>query len=207
MRPVFSLVAVGALTMAVLASAAIFPETARLPADFRTTMAHYASVDRADGMTYRLYMNTVGLTGWQDQGRLPDGTIFAIEAFLAASDAGGTPLRDPEGRLVPGEAVSDVHVAEKRADWPEDGLRVTKGMRFGDPTGGDWRFAGYDPATGLPTAGLDIATCHDCHEDPRAEDAVLSRGLLDRFARTGEPAFISFTCGAREICFGRPSME
>jgi hypothetical protein len=71
--------------------------------------------------------------------------------------------------------------------------------------GGTWRYAGFDPRDGRPTPGLDIATCHDCHRNHRAEDAMLSRGLLDRFAATGEPAFISFTCGARDICFGAPA--
>jgi hypothetical protein len=29
----------------------------------------------------------------------------------------------------------------------------------------------------------------------------MSRGLLDSFARSGETSFISFSCGARDICF------
>ncbi|MGL4406620.1 MAG: hypothetical protein ACRCT6_12715, partial [Notoacmeibacter sp.] len=58
-----------------------------------------------------------------------------------------------------------------------------------------------------PTAGLDIQTCHDCHGDRRAEDAMLSRGMLDQFLAQGKPAFIRFTCEAREICFGTPSSE
>ncbi len=122
MRPAFTIAALAALGSAVISTAASLAETVRFPADFRTEMAHYATVDRADGMTYRLYINAAGLHGWQDMGLLPQGTVLVIEAFLAATDASETPLRDGQGGLLPGAAVPDVHLAEKRAAWPLDGL-------------------------------------------------------------------------------------
>jgi hypothetical protein len=45
------------------------PEGVRiaLPEDFRTTMQHCASVDRADGITSRLYINDSALHAWRDE--------------------------------------------------------------------------------------------------------------------------------------------
>ena len=176
-----------------------------LPNDFRTSMQHYASVDRADGITYRLYINEMALDTWREERRLPSGTIFAIENFLAATDAEGRAQRDDAGRLVPGESLNDVHVAMKSASWADDGPQTTTAILRGAASAhGTWRMAGFDPRNGEPTPDLNLAECHTCHLDPRAEDFHLSRGLLDGFVRTGTPAFISFTCVEREICFGAP---
>jgi hypothetical protein len=179
-----------------------------LPPDFRAEMTHYASVDRADGVTYRLYINDLALETWQSERRLTSGTVFAIENFLAERDESGEPVRDDAGKMVAGDSLNDVHVAMKSAVWADEGELSTTGLFRGAETPkGTWRMAGFDPRTGAPTPGLDIAECHTCHLDPRAEDFHLSRGLLDSFVRTGEPAFISFTCAEREICFGRPPTE
>jgi hypothetical protein len=176
-----------------------------LPPDFRATMEHYASVDRADGITYRLYINDLALRAWTADRRLPSGTVFAIENFLAATDASGAILRDTDGRMIAGDSLNDVHVAMKSADWADPDVQSTTGLLRGTETpDGSWQMAGFDPRTGTATPALDIAACHQCHLDPRAEDFHLSRGLLDRFVQTGQPAFISFACGEREICFGRP---
>ena len=181
------------------------PGVLSLPTDFRNSMHHYASVDRSDGKTYRLYVTPDTLETWRSQRRLDEGATFAIESFVAAIDADGTVLRDPEGRLVPGQSDFDVHVMVKHTNWPDDGILTTRGLLFGRATdGGSWRMAGFDPRDGSPTAGLNIAECHECHTDHRAEDFLLSRGLLDRYARSGAPAFISFSCAEREICFGTP---
>lgn len=176
-----------------------------LPDDFRVNMHHYASVDRPDGITYRLYINDLAFETWRDERRLPSGTVFAIENFLAMTDGEGQQRRDAAGRLIAGDSLNDVHVAMKSAAWAEDGPQTTTGILRGAATeDGTWRMAGYDPRTGEPTPDMNIAECHTCHPDPRAEDFHLSRGLLDSFVRTGQAAFISFTCAEREICFGTP---
>jgi Cytochrome P460 len=201
LRPLL-LLALGLLPLSLAAKEGV---QIALPDDFRTTMQHYASVDRADGITYRLYVNDMALETWARERRLPSGTIFAIENFLAATDASGAPLRDAADRLVPGESLNDVHVAMKSALWAEDGPQTTTGLLRGAATAdGSWRMEGFDPRTGAPTPNLNIAECHQCHLDPRAEDFHLSRGLLDSFVRTGTPAFIAFACAEREICFGTP---
>ena len=168
-----------------------------LDRDFRTTMNRYAVVDRADGVVYDLYINDSGLDGWRDGRRLGSGTVFAIESFAGPGGAADGTERDAAHR--------DVHLSMKSEAWASGDAITTTATRFGEPTGpGTWRMAGVDPRSGEPTPGLDIAACHDCHLDRRAEDFILSRGLLDRFLRTGRPATISFACAEREICFGVP---
>lgn len=175
------------------------PSVLTLDADFRESMHHYAVVERADGRLYDLYINEVGLEGWRSGRTLVPGTAFAIESF---------DMRPP---AEPGEAAGreaahhDVHVSMKSTDWAESGPISTVARLFGEPTGpATWRMAGFDPRDGSPTPGLDIPECHACHLDHRAEDFILSRGLLDGFVRTGEPSRIVFRCGEREICFGTP---
>lgn len=177
-----------------------------LAQDFRETMHHYATIERADGKLYESYVNDLALETWLAERRLPPGTVFAIESFDAARNADGTVLASETGGFVRGPSDRDVHVSIKRDDWPDDGTLTTAGLLFGASTDADgsWRMVGFDPDTGATTSGLDIADCHECYLDRRAEDFILSRGLLDRFARTGEPASISFECPEREICFGTP---
>lgn len=71
---------------------------------------------------------------------------------------------------------------------------------------GTWRVGAFDPRDGsrINKTRVQIAECHQCHTDRRAEDFVLSKGLLDGFARSGQPSYISFMCEKREICFDTP---
>ena len=172
-----------------------------LPTDFRDAMQHYAIVDRGDGRVHDIYVNDLALETWLAERRLPDGTVFAIESFAPHPEG----ARTDDGRLAKGESDHDVHVSMKSTRWEPSDAITTTALLFGAETdGGTWRMGGFDPRSGLVTRGLDIAECHECHVDRRAEDFILSRGLLDRYARSGEPAYISFDCEEREICFGTP---
>ena len=204
-RTLASTVAVSAALAGMLGAGALVADERldrlSLAPDFRSTMQHYAIVDRNDGRVYDLYVNDHALETWQAERRLPDGTVFAIESFAPHPDG----ARNGDGTLVRGASDHDVHLSMKSTRWEPSDAITTAGLLFGRETqDGTWRMGGFDPRTGLVTEGLDIAECHECHVDRRAEDFILSRGLLDRFARSGEPARISFDCGEREICFGQP---
>lgn len=177
-----------------------------LALDFRETKHHYATIERADGKLYESYVNSLALETWLAERRLPSGTVFAIKSFGAQRTPDGSPMASPTGGLVKGVSDRDIHVSVKRDDWPDDDALTSTGLLFGASTDADgtWRMAGLGPDTGATTPDLNIADCHTCHLDPRAEDFILSRGLLDRFARSGEPATVSFDCPEREICFGTP---
>ena len=177
------------------------------PQNFRQTMALYSTVDRADGKVYEIYINQAALQQWRTNRTLPDGTVFAIESFVAQRAANGQLQRDARGRLVKGESENEIHVSEKRTNWAQNGEQTSRGLLGGQQTqNGSWRVGAFDLRTGQPIAKTtaQIAECHTCHLERRAEDFVLSRGLLDGFARSNQPSYISFSCGAREICFGGP---
>jgi hypothetical protein len=179
--------------------------------DFRQSLSHYATVDRADGKVYELFINETGLTSWQDNRRLAPGSQFVIESFDAARLSSGELARDALGRLQKAESDNELHVSEKQAGWVPSTDCTTPSLMNGRPMnatdgGGFWRMAALDPRDGqrIARASNKQGECHQCHQENRAEDFIMSRGLLDSFARSGNVAYISFACGARDICFGGP---
>jgi hypothetical protein len=179
-----------------------------IPADFRTSMFNYVTVDRADGKIYELYINRRGLEGWQRGRDFAPGTVFAIESFAAQRGPDGTLLRDANGKLIKAESENEIHVSEKRLSWADDGACTSESLMKGAPTGtGLWRMAAFDPRNGqrIAQATQKPGECHQCHSDKRAEDFVLSPGVLD-MARQAS-ARVTWTwanCGERDICFGGP---
>ena len=179
-------------------------ERVEFPRDFRQTMSLYTTVDRSDGKVYEIFINRTALEVWRSERRLPNGTQFVIESFNARRDANGQLSRNAQGRLVKGESENEIHVTEKRSNWANNGEQTSVGLLFGSPSAnGTWRVGAFDPRDGRRVT-VDVAECHKCHLDRRAEDFHLSRGLLDSFVRSGQPSYISFTCEKREICFGTP---
>ena len=200
--------AAAAVTSALLAhslSVQELPGRIDLPADFRTSLEHYATVDRADGKVYELYIDREGLEGWLAERRLVPGTMLAIESFEARRDAAGEVLRDDVGRHQRGPSDNEIHVSQKQAAWAATEECLSPSLEQGrEDEGGAWRMAAFDPRSGerLATASHTAPACHGCHADPRASDFIFSGGLLDRYARTGEPAYIALGCRDREVCFG-----
>jgi hypothetical protein len=178
------------------------------PRDFRTGMAHYATVDRADGKVYELYVNEAALAGWQRFRPFPEGAVFAIESFLAERNADGSPRTGAGGRLVKGRSENEIHVSAKRSDWPPDGECSGESLMQGQPAGsGRWRVGAFDPRDGkrIERASHPPGECVQCHTDRRGEDFLLSAGLLDTFRRTRQTVYFRWTqCGERDICFGGP---
>ena len=96
----------------------------------------------------------------------PDGTVLVLENHEIAAEAGGAPLKDKDGRLVPTNRIAGYGVMEKRAGWgdtnpfpPEQDI-------------GDWEF-GVFKADGSPVP-LDLAPCHACHLPLKAQDYVFT---------------------------------
>jgi hypothetical protein len=174
------------------------------PQNYKQTMALYTTLDRADGKIYEIYINRPALETWRNQRRLPSGTQFVIESFTARRTSSGAFQTDTRGRLVKDSSEFEIHVSEKRNDWANNAVQSTTGLLFGQPTAdGQWRMDAFDPRDGsrIAKTTAQIAECHQCHTDRRAEDFILSRGLLDGFVRTGQPSYIRFSCKEREICF------
>jgi hypothetical protein len=183
-------------------------ETIAYPDNYHEAMAHYATVDRADNKVYELYVNLEALNRWREERSFPVGTTFVIESFDASLSADGKPKRDASGNLIKGASDNEIHVSEKQDQWSNNGECTTPNLMAGQPAGeGFWRMAAFDPRNGarIANATQKPGECHQCHMDRRAENFILSRGLLDSFARSGEVSRISFDCGEREICFGGPS--
>lgn len=169
--------------------------------NFRNVMIRYATVDRADGKVYDLYVSAAAFDILPLARQVPSGVSLAIESFSAERNAAGALVRDADGWLVKAVSDNDVHVSMKALEWVDREPMSSQGQLLGEPTsGGTWRMAGFDPRTGEPTAGLDVSLCHGCHRDRRSADFVLSRDLLDAFAQTGQPTRISLPCRARDIC-------
>jgi hypothetical protein len=183
-------------------------ETIDYPENYREEMAHYATVDRADNKVYELYVNIEALNRWREERSFSVGTTFVIESFDASLSADGKPERDASGNLIKGASDNEIHVSEKQVQWSDNGECTTPNLMAGQPAGeGFWRMAAFDPRNGtrIANATQKPGECHQCHMDRRAENFILSRGLLDSFARSGVVSRISFDCGEREICFGGPS--
>jgi Cytochrome P460 len=179
-----------------------------IPADFRSTMAHYATVERADGKLYELFVNEIALDGWLSERRLPAGSVFAIESFNAERNAEGEVKRDDMQRMIKGESDHEVHLSTKQNSWQPNGECTSESLMNGTPMGlGQWRVTAFDPRDGqrIQQASHPPGECHQCHTDRRGEDFILSRGLLDSYARIGQVARIAFACGERDICFSGPA--
>lgn len=201
MRPSITLAGCVLATAPILATASFGDTPATLTFDraFRDQLVRYATVERADGKSYDLYINTVGLDGWRASRELPSGAYLAIESFTSPGSKNAT-VRDVRDPVVARASDNDVHVSMKALAWSETGPMTSEGRIVGIPATGTWRMASYDPRTGAPTSVVAVASCHACHRDPRAEDFVLSGKFLDSFIATGEPAAVSVPCRARDIC-------
>jgi Cytochrome P460 len=209
MKRSFTTIVLGSIGIAAFVALAVFaqqaPEKIHYPQNFQTSMARYATVDRADGKLYELYISNPALAAWRSERRLPPGALFVIESFSAQRGADGAVARDRDGRLLKGDSENEIHVSQKEAAWVRNGECTSPSLMGGRPSGaGQWRMAAFDPRSGqrILQASQKPAVCHQCHQDRRAEDFILSRGLLDSFVRSGQASYISFACGEREICFG-----
>lgn len=178
----YALLVVGVLMLAALTrSAPPPPRTGAmvLPTDYRERFVQYATVDRPDGITRRIYVDPQALAGWQRGQPLPDGTRIIIEAFYGRTDAAGNWLMDDANRLIPHDFADHIHMAEKRDSWRLDELATSSRV-------GDWNFASFDTQTFAPS-GENINDCFTCHDaSANSTDFVFTVPLLGRYVASGE---------------------
>lgn len=152
-----------------------------LPADYRDSFIQYATVDRPDGLTRTLFISPESFAALQSGAPLPNGTRIIIEAFE------GTP--GETGRLVAGDMLPFIHMAEKRKSWRLDELHTSAKV-------GDWNFASFESDTRVPadpnTPGENLNDCFTCHDSSASptRDFIFTRRNIDLFASTKTPQYI-----------------
>lgn len=124
------------------------------PADYLTNFTPYMSVDRTQNpdQHIRLYINDKGLSGTDDKGQLPYGTVIVGEVYKVEKDADGKVIESTLGqRLI--NKLALLAVMERRegaaAEYPE-------GMG-----NDDWDFAAFKPNG--DRANKDLTQCAACH--------------------------------------------
>jgi hypothetical protein len=216
MRPTFAVFALALLLAALLVvsgmnrppevpAAAPTPETATptataapekqrisLPPGYRADDLLYAIIDRPDGITRKLYVSPAALDAVRRGEDFPDGAQIVVEAFDAARDANGSPMRDSAGRLIPGAMRPEIHVAETRSTWRMEDLASSARL-------GNFNFAAFDAATGGHN-GEFIADCFSCHDQAARTGFVFTRRELQAYASTGETQYSYCNQPARVPC-------
>lgn len=163
-------------------------EPMALPENYREEFIHFATVDRSDAKTRKLYINLEAMNALRAGDPLPDRTILIIEAYQAALGSGGEALRDAAGRLIADELVPEIHMAERRSAWRIEDLAASSRV-------GDWNFGAFDFETGAANRS-ELSDCFSCHEGASSRDFVFSLPELRAYARTGEVQYR--TCGLPE---------
>ncbi|WP_415890693.1 cytochrome P460 family protein [Neptuniibacter sp. SY11_33] len=124
------------------------------PADYKTNFTPYLSLNRTQNhdQYIRLYINDKGLSGTQENGQLPYGSVIVAEVYKAKKDAEGNVLTSKLGQRLK-DKFALVAVMERRegaaAEYP-------KGMG-----NDDWDFAAFKPDG--KRANKDLTACAACH--------------------------------------------
>jgi len=187
------------LAIAVATSTTAEPETEpplptmmTLPEDYRETFVWYASVDRVDNVTRRLYIEPNALAQWMRGEPLPEGTQFIIEVYDVRQGLSGTPLLDDMGQMIPTEISGNIHMAEKRSTWELQDLATSSRV-------GDWNFASFDPVT-FESTSENVNDCFTCHDTAHRRDFIFSRPLLEDYVEDGEVEHIYCGRPRRAAC-------
>lgn len=152
-------------------------EPMTLPANYRETFALYAVVDRSDDVTRKIYISPAAVEAVRNGAPFPERTQIVIEAYAAARDRDGKPLRDDQGHLIAGTMQSGIHAAERRSTWLIEDLASSSHL-------GGWNLAAFDANTGEPN-DEPLSDCFSCHDGAFRTDFVFTRAELARYAATG----------------------
>lgn len=148
------------LIVTLLGSSAIAgPDEVKLPENYQTQFVNYLDVDRFDRKRVRrMYVNPEALALAKAGEALPDGTILIMEDHDAKLGADGEFLFGETGRMIPEDAVSNIFVMEKNADWSTDNE--------------NWDYAWYgsdgNPSTSKFAQSMD--GCFACHANRTERD-------------------------------------
>ncbi len=162
------------------------------PADYATTFAHYATIDRGDATIRDLYVSPRALQGLRNTGRLPHDSVLVIELWQAALDDEGEALLDAAGRLRKGEMQSTLHVAHKRMHWDEADFP-------GVARAGNWNFGSFDRESGAPI-DENLTACFNCHQASSRSDFLYSARELARFAMSDTTQYFHCNLSRRSPC-------
>lgn len=156
-------------------------EPMTLPPDYRDRFALYATVDRSDAITRKLYISPAAVEALRAGEKLPERTQIVIEAYDAARDRAGNLQRDAQGQLVPGALDPRIHMAELRSTWLIEDLASSSHL-------GGWNLAAFDINTAAPN-DEPLADCFSCHDGASRREFVFTRAELQHYAETGEPQY------------------
>lgn len=162
-----------------------------LPMNFRESLVHYATVDRVDAMSRNLYISPEAVDAVLAGEPIPENTLIVIEAYQAATDGDGTPLRDNE-RLVQGDIDPEIHVGERRSTWLIEDLAASSHL-------GGWNFAAFDSTT-LRRNVSTLNDCFSCHDAASQREFIFTRSLIRAYGTTGEVQYRFCGRPGRQIC-------
>lgn len=141
------------------------------PANFEKTFRRYDRVDKVDRKIVRdLYINAEALAAVKPGEPFPEGTVLVMVNRTVALEAGGAPIKGPDGRLQPTQRVTLIEVMEKRAGWGETNLLPA------DKDNGDWEYASFKP-DGTPNP-IKLEGCYSCHLAQKSTDFTFSGGKI-----------------------------
>lgn len=145
-----------ALLFGLVASTAIADdERVAFPADYRSSMVNYLSLDRTqnDDQIIRLFATQGAMAAAKSGTELPDGTVLVAEIYKAKRDKDGNVIESALGRRVR-DKLAAIAVMEKRQGW---GDKIPEELRTAD-----WDFAIFNPK-GERLVKKDLNECRSCH--------------------------------------------
>lgn len=126
------------------------------PANYRTNMVNYLSLDRTQNadQIIRLFAPRAALEAAKGgSGELPNGTVIVAEVYKAKLDGDGDAVESALGRRIRAKFAA-VAVMQKEAGW---GAQFPEELR-----NGDWDFAIFSPK-GERLVKKDLNKCRSCH--------------------------------------------
>jgi hypothetical protein len=172
-----------------------------IPANYRSTFTHYATVDRTDsgGAVRVMYITPGSIHPFQATGVFPIGTMVIMEVYQVQQDSNGGFATDASGHLIPGRLQS-VLVKLKTGTT----ATPASGELAADVNQRGWVYASFDATTGA-VDGLDQPLCQSCHVTAQDWDDLFTRPELLAFAQSDAPQYLLCQFAGRQPCQEPPS--
>ena len=135
----------------------------------------YLSVDKADRKeVHQLYGMPDAVNAARQNQPMPSGTALIVVRYSAKLDAGGNPIKGPDGHLVKDDKVLGYAVMEKRTGW---GNEYPDALR-----NGEWEYRVFT-AEKKPNDAAKLTACFECHKPIADYDFVHSYDKLKAAAQ------------------------